>query len=98
MPGEFGKLVVFPDAEFKFFLTASAEVRAKRRFEELVAKGQKVSQEETLAEVKARDAQDEGRVVAPLKPAADAQLLDSSSMGIDAVVDLVLARVRARVR
>ena len=90
--------VVFPDAEFKFFLTASAEVRAKRRFEELVAKGQKVSQEETLAEVKARDAQDEGRVVAPLKPAADAQLLDSSSMGIDAVVDLVLARVRARVR
>ena len=90
--------VVFPDAEHKFFLTASAEVRAKRRFEELVAKGQKVSAEETLAEVKRRDAQDEGRVVAPLKPAADAQLVDSSSMGIDAVVDLVLARVRARVR
>jgi cytidylate kinase len=90
--------VVFPDAEHKFFLTASAEVRARRRFEELVAKGQKVTEEETLAEVKRRDAQDEGRVVAPLKPAPDAELIDSSSMVIDAVVDLVLARVRARVR
>ena len=90
--------VVFPDAEHKFFLTASAEVRAKRRYEELVAKGQKVTEEETLAEVKRRDAQDEGRVVAPLKPAPDAELLDSSSMHVDAVVDHVLARVRARVR
>ncbi|HEY2368920.1 MAG TPA: (d)CMP kinase [Polyangiaceae bacterium] len=90
--------VVFPDAEHKFFLTASAEVRARRRFEELVAKGQKVTEEETLAEVKRRDAQDEGRVVAPLKPAPDAELVDSSSMVIDAVVDLVLARVRPRVR
>jgi len=90
--------VVFPDAEHKFFLTASPEVRAKRRFEELVAKGQKVSEDETLAEVKRRDAQDEGRVVAPLKPAPDAELVDSSSMVIDSVVDLVLARVRARVR
>ena len=90
--------IVFPDAEHKFFLTASAEVRAKRRFEELVAKGQTVSEEETLAEVKRRDAQDEGRVVAPLKPAPDAELVDSSAMGIDSVVDLVLARVRARVR
>ncbi|HEX4512306.1 MAG TPA: (d)CMP kinase, partial [Polyangiaceae bacterium] len=72
--------VVFPDAEHKFFLTASAEVRARRRFEELVAKGQKVTEEETLAEVKRRDAQDEGRVVAPLKPAPDAELVDSSSM------------------
>jgi cytidylate kinase len=90
--------VVFPDAEHKFFLTASPEVRAKRRYEELVAKGQKVTEDETLAEVKRRDAQDEGRVVAPLKPAADAELVDSSSMVIDSVVDLVLARVRARVR
>jgi cytidylate kinase len=90
--------VVFPDAEHKFFLTASPEVRAKRRFEELVAKGQKVTEEETLAEVKRRDAQDEGRVVAPLKPAPDAELLDSSSMVIDSVVEHVLARVRARVR
>ena len=63
-----------------------------------MAKGQKVTEEETLAEVKRRDAQDEGRVVAPLKPAPDAELVDSSSMVIDSVVDLVLARVRARVR
>jgi cytidylate kinase len=88
--------VVFPDAEYKFFLTASPEVRARRRHEELVAKGQRVTIEETLAEVKRRDAQDEGRVVAPLKPAADAVRLDSSTMVIDSVVDLVLARVRAR--
>jgi cytidylate kinase len=90
--------VVFPGAEHKMIITASAEVRAKRRYEELLAKGQKVSEEETLAEVKRRDAQDEGRVVAPLKPAPDAELINSSAMGIDSVVDLVLARVRARVR
>lgn len=86
--------VVFPDAEYKFFLTASPEVRAQRRYEELVAKGQTVSAEETLAEVKRRDAQDEGRVVAPLKPAPDAVLVDSSTMPIDGVVELMLARVR----
>lgn len=86
--------VVFPDAEYKFFLTASPEVRAQRRYEELVAKGQKVSFEETLAEVKRRDAQDTGRVVAPLKPAPDAVLMDSSTTPIDAVVESMLARIR----
>jgi len=86
--------VVFPNAEYKFFLTASPEVRARRRHEELVAKGRAVTIEETLAEVKRRDAQDEGRAVAPLKPAADAMLLDSSTMPIDDVVVAVLSRVR----
>jgi len=88
--------VVFPNAEYKFFLTASPEVRAKRRYEELVAKGQTVNADETLAEVKRRDAQDEGRAVAPLKPAADAVLVDSSAMSIDGVVETILARVRAQ--
>ena len=86
--------VVFPNADYKFFLTASPEVRARRRHEELVAKGRAVTMEETLAEVKRRDAQDEGRAVAPLKPAADAVMLDSSTMPIDDVVVAVLSRVR----
>jgi len=86
--------VVFPDAEYKFFLTASPEVRAQRRYEELLAKGATVTVEETLAEVKRRDAQDTGRVVAPLKPAADAVLLDSSTIPIDDVLALILARIR----
>ena len=100
--------VVFPDAEYKFFLTASREVRAKRRYEELVAKWGVAGSaaggtaqrpmptlEETLEDVKRRDAQDEGRAVAPLKPAADAMMLDSSEMPIDEVVERILARVRA---
>ena len=90
--------VVFPDAEYKFFLTASPEVRARRRFEELVAqgKGEGVTYESTLEEAKRRDAQDSGRVVAPLKPAPDARMLDSSEMGIDQVVETVLSVVRSK--
>ncbi len=86
--------VVFPDAEYKFFLTASPEVRAQRRYEELVAKGQTVNAADTLAEVKRRDAQDEGRAVAPLKPAPDAVLVDSSTMPIERVVEMMLARIK----
>jgi cytidylate kinase len=86
--------VVFPDAEHKFFLTASPEVRATRRFEELVAKGQTITFDEVLAEVKRRDEQDTTRVVAPLKPAPDAVELDSSAMLADAVLAVMLARVR----
>lgn len=88
--------VVFTDAEYKFFLTASANVRAQRRFEELVAKGQNVTAEDTLDEVRRRDAQDEGRVVAPLKPAPDAIIVDSSTMPIDDVVAFMLTRVQKR--
>ena len=88
--------VVFPDAEHKFFLTASPEERAKRRHEELVAKGgQPATFEDVLAEVKRRDTQDTTRVVAPLKPAPDAVQIDSSTMPIDAVLELMLARIRA---
>jgi cytidylate kinase len=85
--------VVFPHADYKFFLTATPEVRAQRRRDELVAKGRTVSLEETLAEVRRRDEQDTTRAVAPLRPADDATLLDSSTMPIDAVVELVLRRV-----
>lgn len=88
--------VVFPHAEAKFFLTASAETRAKRRHDELVAKGSTASFEETLADVKKRDAQDEGREIAPLKKADDAVLVDSTSMSIDETVAAMLARVKGK--
>ncbi|HVH42102.1 MAG TPA: (d)CMP kinase [Labilithrix sp.] len=86
--------VVFPDAEVKFFLTASAEVRARRRHEELVAKGQNITFDETLADVKERDARDEGRAVAPLRKAETAVLVDSTSMTIEQTVAFMLAKVR----
>ncbi len=86
--------VVFPDAEVKFFLTASAEVRSRRRHAELVAKGQTVTFEETLADVKQRDAQDEGRAVAPLKKAEGAVLVDSTDLDFEATVAQMLAHVQ----
>jgi CMP/dCMP kinase len=88
--------VVFPKAEVKFFLTASPEVRAKRRHEELVAKGQNVTFDETLADVKERDARDENRAIAPLKKADDAHLVDSTQMTIDQTVAFMLAEVTKR--
>jgi cytidylate kinase len=86
--------VVFPDAEVKFFLTASAEVRASRRHAELVAKGQAVTLEETLADVKRRDAQDEGRAVAPLKKADSAILVDSTTLTFEETVARMLEHVQ----
>jgi CMP/dCMP kinase len=91
--------VVFPDAEVKVFLTARPEVRARRRYDELVAKGDtRMSFDETLADVKKRDAQDEGRAVAPLRQAEGAVLVDSSEMGIDDAVEAIakLAREASR--
>ena len=74
--------VVFPNAELKIFVTASAEVRAKRRYDELKAKGQNVNYEEILANVQERDFIDSNRAVAPLKKAEDALVLDNSNMTI----------------
>jgi CMP/dCMP kinase len=87
--------VVFPDAELKFFLTADADVRAQRRFEELRAKGIATSLEQTLADVIRRDEQDTTRAVAPLRKADDATLIDSSEMTVDDAVKRMIARVRA---
>lgn len=86
--------VVFPDAEVKFFLTARPEVRARRRYDELVAKGQAVTFEATLADVRQRDEQDTTRAVAPLKQAPDAVLVDSSDISIDETVARMVSRVR----
>ncbi len=78
--------VVLPDATVKVFLTASAEVRARRRTDELIAKGQKADFEQTLKDIKQRDHQDSTRPIAPLKQAADAVLLDTSDLDIDGVI------------
>jgi CMP/dCMP kinase len=88
--------VVFPDAEVKFFLTASPEVRAQRRFEELAAKGQPVSLDVTLAEVIQRDKADTERKVAPLRRADDAILMDSSERDVDDIIQEMARVVRAR--
>jgi cytidylate kinase len=88
--------VVFPDAEVKLFLTARPEVRARRRFDELTAKGAPVTLEETLADIRRRDEQDTTRAVAPLRQAEDATLVDNSDITIDETVDRMVALVRAK--
>jgi cytidylate kinase len=89
---------VFPDAEFKFFLTADVNVRARRRQKELAAKGEPASFAEVLEQLKRRDERDRGRELAPLRRAPDAIEIDSSAMGIDEVVDAMKARVESGAR
>jgi cytidylate kinase len=83
--------VIFPDARFKVFLTASAEERAGRRYNQLKQKGLEVTLDGLLREILARDARDAQRAVAPLKPAFDAVVVDTTGIGIDAVVERVLS-------
>ncbi|MHB1214642.1 MAG: (d)CMP kinase [Thiobacillus sp.] len=82
--------VVFPDAVAKVFLTASAEARAERRYKQLIEKGNSANLPALVADMQARDARDTARAVAPLKPAADALLLDTTHMGIAQAVQAVL--------
>jgi cytidylate kinase len=88
--------VVFPDAEAKFYLTASDEVRAQRRLEELHASGVEADYEATIAAIRERDERDSNRAVAPLTRPADAVLVDSSAVDIDHVVATIEADVRRR--
>ncbi|WP_048736557.1 (d)CMP kinase [Necropsobacter massiliensis] len=88
--------VVFPEAQVKLFLDASAEERAKRRYNQLQNKGINGNFAQILAEIKARDCRDRNRAVAPLKPAQDALLLDSTELGIDQVVERALVYIRQR--
>ena len=81
--------VVLPDADVKIFLTASAEVRAKRRTEELTAKGQKADYAKILQEIQLRDYQDTHRTLAPLKMARDSVKVDTSELTIDEVVETI---------
>jgi len=88
--------VVFPDAELKIFLTASAEERARRRHKQLKEKGMGVSLTDLVAEIAARDARDAGRSVSPMKPAAEAVVLDTSALDIEQVMDRVRDLCRKR--
>jgi cytidylate kinase len=88
--------VVFPDAACKVFLTASAEERARRRYKQLKEKGLNVTLHTLLREIQARDVRDAGRAVAPLRPAADAIVIDSTGMPVEEVVERVLQLVRQR--
>ena len=88
--------VVLPRADVKIFLTASPEVRARRRFEELTAKGEKVRYESVLEDMKARDKQDSTRAIAPLRCEPDAVKLDTSGMDLDAAEAAILEIVRRK--
>ncbi|TYB80584.1 (d)CMP kinase [Maritimibacter fusiformis] len=88
--------VICPEAQVKLFVTATPEVRAERRYLELVATGHEVSRDEVLEDVKARDARDSARAAAPLKPAEDAVRLDTSELSIDAALAAAVAIVEER--
>jgi cytidylate kinase len=88
--------VIFSDAQYKVFLTASAEERAERRYNQLKDKGVSVTIDGLLREILARDARDAQRTVAPLRPAEDAVLIDTTGLNIDQVVERVLALVKSQ--
>ena len=88
--------VVFPDAALKVYLTASVQVRAQRRYKQLIDKGNSANLAALSRDLEERDQRDAARVVAPLKPAPDAVVLDSSGLTIEQVVAEVLARYRER--
>jgi len=79
--------VVCPDADVKLYVTASAEVRAERRYREKIARGEPATLEAVLADIKRRDERDAGRVASPMRPAADAFLLDTTDLDIEAAFD-----------
>ena len=86
--------VVFPDAILKIYLMASAEVRAGRRYKQLIEKGNSVTLEGLLLDIRERDARDSARAAAPLKAAVDAVILDTTDMTIDASIAFVLDRAK----
>ena len=89
--------VVFPDAALKVFLTASPEVRAERRYKQLIDKGNHANLRALSRDLEERDARDVNRAIAPLVPAPDSQVLDSSALSIDAVVERIVGWYRDRI-
>jgi cytidylate kinase len=87
---------VFPDAILKVYLSASPEVRAQRRYKQLIDKGFDVNLPQLLDEIRERDARDAGRAVSPLKPAPDACILDTSQLDISGVVERVYGLLQRR--
>jgi CMP/dCMP kinase len=90
--------VIAPHANVKLFVTASAEVRARRRYEEMLARGLDVDYENILADIRLRDERDANRAEAPLKPAEDAILLDTGELAIDAAIAAAVAAVEQAIR
>jgi len=88
--------VVAPDAELKVFLTASARVRGNRRYKQMIERGQEADLEAVIADIQARDLQDTTREIAPLRPAEDAVVLDSSQLGVERVRTTILRLAAAR--
>lgn len=88
--------VVLPDADVKLFITASPEVRARRRHEEMLTRGRDIAYEDVLDDLKKRDARDMSRADAPLRPADDAYLIDTSEMDIEAAFSAALAYCEQR--
>ena len=88
--------VVCPDAHVKLYITASAEIRAKRRMQELQQAGGSVTFDEVLDDVRARDARDSSRATAPLKPAEDAVIIDTSAMTIEQAVTAAMLAISSR--
>lgn len=89
--------VIAPDATVKLFVTATSEARAVRRFEEMVKRGEMVNFDDILADILKRDERDQNRATAPLKPAADADLLDTTELTIDAAIQQAIALVDAKI-
>ena len=86
--------VVFPEARVKVFVTASPEERARRRYKQLIAKGISITMDGLLRDIRERDARDAGRAAAPLMPARDAVILDTTDLTIEAAIDRVLGLYR----
>jgi cytidylate kinase len=89
--------IVFPDAGYKFFLTASPQIRAERRHAERLCRGEPASMENIQNELRIRDEQDSLRSIAPLKPAEEAIIVDTSALDIDQVVEKILSYIRKSV-
>lgn len=85
--------VIFPDAKLKIFLTASAEIRAERRYKQLKEKGESVNLTRLFREIKARDLRDQSRSIAPLRPAEDAVIIDSTELSIDEVFKEIVSLI-----
>ena len=85
--------VVFPNAKYKYFITAEPEERAKRRYKELIDKGQKISYEEVLTQIRQRDLNDSTRAASPMKKAPDAELLDTTHMTVEEAVKHICDQV-----
>jgi cytidylate kinase len=90
--------VIFPDATQKIYLTASAEARAQRRYKQLIEKGFSANMEDLVKDLTERDARDAARAAAPLKPAPEAYILDTSEMGIEQAVQTVLDVYAAKIK